>query len=195
MRMMKLPPIAKIRIPILLALGVGEIASLLHFYGQPKFFQFAVLSIEGILLTFPLLWFNTLRQRGVDGFNIFIAILLGINVFLLSRSSLSYLEKRETNIAQESAVLALFMVFIILLKMLRPHYGSIAKDVMTFLFTFVLFIAWTWQYHASYMWIIIVSLWSLWFAWRTVFHIRNWEKTRKGIHITSDDITTQGGCA
>jgi hypothetical protein len=63
--MMKLPTIVKIRIPILLALAIGEAVGLLHFYGQPKFFQFIVLSLAGIMLIVPLLWLDFMRRLEV----------------------------------------------------------------------------------------------------------------------------------
>ena len=53
---MKLPTIAKIRIPILQALAVGEAVGLYYFYGQPKFFQFVVASVLGVMFIVPLLF-------------------------------------------------------------------------------------------------------------------------------------------
>jgi hypothetical protein len=63
---MKLPSIAIVRVPILLALAIGEAAGLLYFYGHSKFFQLVVLSLTGIMFIVPLLWLEAMRRFKVS---------------------------------------------------------------------------------------------------------------------------------
>jgi hypothetical protein len=175
---MKLPCITKIRIPILVALAIGEIVGLFHFYGLPDFVQFVILSLEGIFLTFPLLWADLLLRRGVDGFNIFIALLSGASIILMSQ-----LTFRTGNTGDKIDSIGIvgvifFMATVILFKMLRPHYGPITRYTLTF-FGYIILFAWACSSHISMQWKIAVALPLSWFAWRTNFNIRKWRLNRK----------------
>jgi len=61
-RKMKLPTIAKLRIPILLALVIGEAVGLLYFRGQPTFYRFVVRSVLVFLYIIPALWLDFMRR-------------------------------------------------------------------------------------------------------------------------------------
>jgi hypothetical protein len=63
---MKLTSIVKFRIVILLALSVGEVFGLLHFYGQSEFTSFILFSLGGIMLIVPLLWLEVMRRFKVN---------------------------------------------------------------------------------------------------------------------------------
>ena len=187
---MKLPSIAKIRIPILLTLTIGEIAGLLHFFGQPNFVQFVVLSLEGILLTFPLLWANSLLRRGVDGFNIFIALLSGTSIILLSRLSFRMWNAGERVDTIAFAGTSLFMATVILFKMLRPHYGTVTKDALAF-FGYFIMLLWASSSHIAMLWKVVAALPLIWFVWRVVFQIRSYRKSGNQLKAIAD----QGGRA
>jgi len=62
---MKLPTVVQVRVPILLTMAVSVIFGLFYFYGQPKFFQFAISALVIILLIAPLLWLDALRRVDV----------------------------------------------------------------------------------------------------------------------------------
>ena len=68
---MTLPTVAKLRIPITLAIAIGEVVGILYFYRQPKFFQFVVLSLLGIMLATPLLWLDFMQRIKVKYFEFF----------------------------------------------------------------------------------------------------------------------------
>jgi hypothetical protein len=62
---MKSDSVAKLRIPILLALAVAEALGLFYFHGQPWFNMFFVLSTVALMLLVPLLWLEVLRRYNV----------------------------------------------------------------------------------------------------------------------------------
>lgn len=175
---MKAPAVAKFRIPILLTLAIAEALGLLHFYGQQGFSQFAVLSLEGMLLTIPLLWVESLRQRGVPSFDILIAILAGICAILQSKLALNEWASGEQTRAQAYAMVTLFIILVILLKLLFPHCGHFGADAITFL-SFLVAVTWSWSHRSSVLWIASTALVLLLFAWRITFHLRGWRTKRK----------------
>jgi hypothetical protein len=59
---MKLPAIERIRIPILLAIVIGEAIGLLYFYGQPALLRFVFRSILAFLILVPALWPDFMRR-------------------------------------------------------------------------------------------------------------------------------------
>jgi hypothetical protein len=62
---MKSDSVAKLRIPILLALAVAEALGLFYYHGQPWFNMFFVLSTVALMLLVPLLWLEVLRRYNV----------------------------------------------------------------------------------------------------------------------------------
>jgi hypothetical protein len=77
MRKMKLSTIAEIRIPILLAMAVGETVGLFLCYGHRSFGPFLILSLWAIFLAISLLWIDWIRRRGVPYYNVFSTIMFG----------------------------------------------------------------------------------------------------------------------
>jgi hypothetical protein len=77
---MKLPPIAKIRIPILLALVCGEIASIFIMRGQPGFHRFLAASLAMMLIIFPLFWIQEFWRRNIS---YFVVVFFAFGVALL----------------------------------------------------------------------------------------------------------------
>jgi hypothetical protein len=63
---MKPPSIAKVRIPILVALVVCEAGGLYHFLHQPNLFQFIVVCLAGNLLIAALLWRDVMRRARIS---------------------------------------------------------------------------------------------------------------------------------
>jgi hypothetical protein len=187
---MKLPPIAKLRIPILLALAVGETFGLIHFYGRHGFSQFAVFSLEGILIIALPLWFSALRKRGVPGFDIIIAVFAGASAIGLSGIAFGFWGRREKADALAGAGTVLFIATAILLKLLRPRHGPVARDAITF-FGYSILAVWTWSSNASILWKAVVALPILWFVWRVVFHFRS----RQRVSSQPKAITDIGGRA
>ena len=83
---MKLPSIAKIRIPITIAIAIGEIAALIYFYekfmlhpayGGRALIGFLLLSLMSIGLIVPYLWNDWLQRRGIQYFEVVIVVALG----------------------------------------------------------------------------------------------------------------------
>ena len=74
---MKLQPLAKIRIPILLVMTAGEIYGLLYFYGSPKFFHFIVVSVSAIVWILPLFFLDFMNRIDVK-YNNLLPIQLGV---------------------------------------------------------------------------------------------------------------------
>jgi hypothetical protein len=77
---MKLPSIAKIRIPILLTLGCGEIASIILMRGHPDFHGFVAASLAVILLILPLFWIQEFWRRNIS---YFVVVFCALGVALL----------------------------------------------------------------------------------------------------------------
>jgi hypothetical protein len=191
---MRLSSPAGIRVLVLLVLATGETVGLFHFYGQRSFISFALLSVEGVLLTLPLLWLTSLRRHGVPGFDIFIGIWCGICAIGLSQLALRTWERGDRVDALASAGVALFMVSSILVKLLRPHHGLIFKDAVAF-FGYAVCLAWTWFSSISMPWKVVVALPLAWFGWRVVFHIRNWQRTIREAGASTRILTDEGGRA
>ncbi len=59
---MKPPSIARVRIPILVALAIGETIGLIHYFGRWNFTQFLAMSSFLAFLIVPLLWLEFIRQ-------------------------------------------------------------------------------------------------------------------------------------
>jgi hypothetical protein len=168
---MKLPTLAKLRFPILIVLAICEAIGLRYFYRTAEFRNFAILSLDGLVLTIPLLWIDSLRRRGLSGFNIFIAVLAGINSVVLLRSALNYWDRGEKALAVVSAEAALFIAIVILFKLIFPGAGLIAKDAIAFI-GYSVMVVWIWPSNAYIQWKVVSLIPLLWFAWRVVFHIR-----------------------
>lgn len=77
---MKLPIVAKIRIPILLALACGEIASITLLCGHPGFHGFVAASLAVMLLILPLFWIQEFWRRNIS---YFIVVFCALGVALL----------------------------------------------------------------------------------------------------------------
>ena len=108
-REMKLPSIAKIRIPILLVLAVGEIVGLAYFYGQPMFTKFLVLSLAFFMILIPILWFKL--AKCIDG-SFLIFILIPMEFISLANS----LRDRETGIAIMWAIFLFVSIILVLIR-------------------------------------------------------------------------------
>ncbi|MGA7832200.1 MAG: hypothetical protein WCA21_14680 [Terracidiphilus sp.] len=65
---MKLPSIIQIRIPILLALSCGEIASIFILRGHLGFHRFLAASLAVMLLILPLFWIHEFWRRNISYF-------------------------------------------------------------------------------------------------------------------------------
>jgi hypothetical protein len=191
---MRLSSSGGVRVLFLLALAIGEIVGLLHFYRQQTFIPFVVLSMEGILLTLPLLWLTSLRRRGVPGFDIFIGVWSGICAIGLSQLALRTWDRGDKVDALACAGVSLFMAIVILLKLLHPRNSPVAKDAVTF-FGYLVILAWAWVSNISTQWKIVVALPLAWFGWRLIFHIRNRQTTSKDSSASSDTLTDKGGRA
>ncbi|MGA2350501.1 MAG: hypothetical protein ABSF70_08730 [Terracidiphilus sp.] len=173
---MKLPPIAKIRILILLALAACEAVGLHYFYGQRGFAQFAVFSLQGIFIIALPLWFNSLRQRGVPGFDIIIATIAGASAIGGSGIALNVWARGDRADALASVGVSIFIAATILFKLVRPRHSSIIREAILF-FAYAILVMWMRVRNASALWMVLVTLPSLWFLWRAMFHIRNWQRT------------------
>jgi hypothetical protein len=169
---MTLPSIAKLRIAILLALAIAEGIGFQHFYGQHGFTQFVVFSLEGIFIIALALWFQSLRQRGVPGSDIFIAMIAGAAAIVLSGNAYNFWIRGDNAVALGSAGVSIFIAMTILFKLLCPNLGPIAKDFLGF-FGYVVMLAWVCSIHMSILWKVAAGLPLLWFVWRVAFHIRN----------------------
>jgi hypothetical protein len=83
---MKLASITKIRIPILLALIVGEIVGLVHFYRTPNFVLFALITLFGTALTASYLWIEWFVEQRINKQNLMFFypfwVMFGIHEFV-----------------------------------------------------------------------------------------------------------------
>jgi len=77
---MKLPTIAKIRIPILLVLIVGEAIGFILLQGHQSLIGFTLLSLLGLPVALSFLWIDWIHSRGirVSDYVTLIGLLLGI---------------------------------------------------------------------------------------------------------------------
>jgi hypothetical protein len=189
---MRLPTIAKIRIPILIVLAIGEALGLLHFHGQRGFTQFAAFSLQGIfIITLPM-WFNSLRQRGVPGWDIVIATVAGAGAIGGCGIALNLWAGGDKADALGSVGVSIFMAATILFKLIRPRYDSIVREALLFL-AYVILVMWMWVRNTSVLWMFVVALPSFWFVWRVVFHIRNSHNSSAQVKAPSGGPTNQGG--
>lgn len=117
---MKLPTIAKIRIPILQALAVGEAVGLYYFYGQPKFFQFVVASVLGVMFIVPLLFLDFMRRIQVK-YNNLLPIQVG---FVWLSNSLKH---KETGFA----IVWAFLLIVGIISILNRLYIAFRKHPQT----------------------------------------------------------------
>jgi hypothetical protein len=76
---MKLSLVAKLRIPVLLALVIGEIAGLTLFFATPNFLSFLFLSIIGTVSTACLFWAEWSDNRGLSQYDLsFLAMMTAV---------------------------------------------------------------------------------------------------------------------
>jgi len=191
---MKLPPFAKFRIPILIALAIGEAFGLLHFHGQRGFNQFAVFSLQGVFVIALPMWFNSLRQRGVPGFDIVIATVAGALVIGECGIALNLWERADKAGTFASVGLSIFITATILFKLIRPRHDSVIRDALL-LFAYAILVMWVWMRYTSILWLVVVTLPSLWSVWRVIFHIRNRHESSGDTNDSSSAVTNQGGRA
>ncbi|MGD0095998.1 MAG: hypothetical protein ABSB60_05850 [Terracidiphilus sp.] len=191
---MKLPPIARLRIPILLALALGEVLGLLHFYGQHGFAKFVVFSLQGVYVVTLPMWFGSLRRRGVPGFDILIAVVAGaaaIGGCGIARNVWALGDKAD---ASGSVGVSVFIAGTIVFKLLRPRHASAVREALLFL-AYATLVMWLWVRNTSTPWKAVSLLPLLWFAWRVVFHILNRHKSSGDTNSSSEVVTQHGGRA
>jgi hypothetical protein len=70
---MKLTPVGKVRIAIMLALSVCEMAGLIYFYRHPGLAEFAFLSLMGMSFIIGLLWADWNRHPAIRAVGTLIA--------------------------------------------------------------------------------------------------------------------------
>jgi len=186
---MNMPAIAKVRIPILVALAVSESVGIVHFYGQPRFERLVAISLAGILLIMPLLWIDWLKRRGVTYFPFFMLALAFLSV------ANAWLD-HELALVSIWGFLLLSFVVLILVKIARPanlaqqaaNVASIREDgqqtgpVSRNLFGLIVWfgiVATIWSVAKTPISLQIaapLALVGLWFVWRLTVNLHRFFK-------------------
>jgi hypothetical protein len=209
MKEMKFSNADEIRISILMALIIGETVGLLHFYGQPTFSQFIILSLAGITLTIPLLWLEWIQRRGVSYFGIFFAIwcyaamtawwneggqfermfdrvlIVGLPIWIMVKVLRKLL--RPLDLDQQEA-------FLITNRAEDKRIGRIARNTVGLIACLLLSLGMV-SGRASALWTIPLSLPVIWFTWRIIFHLFYDQQISVDEKVRSDVVTDSGGRA
>jgi hypothetical protein len=191
---MNLPAIAKVRIPILVAIAIAEVVGFAYFSanrlqhpnGQTWFSLFVFTSLVGVPLTVPLLWLDWMRRRGVVYYLVFLVVAFSLFAF-------TSWTRDERIYAFLFGGMSLVGVTKILIRLLRPvtwaqqeenlaairaeqnELGPITKYTVA-LTVWVALTAWSWSQakHPIPLWAAIpIALPSVWFAWRLAYHVLN----------------------
>jgi len=206
---MKLSNADEIRISILMALAIGEIVGLFHFFGQPTFIAFFIHSLAGILIIIPLLWLEWIQWRGVSYFSVLYAICVctAMTAGWNEGTPFEHLVARPLIVGLPIMVTIKFLRKLLrpidtdqqdtFLKNIRPEdnwLGRITRHIVG-LFTCILFLAYLLIRHKSILWAVPLVIPSVWFAWRLFIHLFINKWSVEDLTTSSESVAIQGGRA
>jgi hypothetical protein len=206
---MKLSNTDEIRISILMALAIGEVVGLLHFYGQPTFAQLVIHSLAGILLIIPLLWIEYIQRRGISYFSVLfsIGVCTGMTASWNEGSSLEHLFVRPLIVG-----LPILVTTKLLRKLLRPidtdqqetflntirdedvRIARVSRNTIGLL-ACIFLTAFMGPGRASLLWAIPLVIPAAWFAWRLILHLFLRQNDSADMNDPTGTLINQGGRA
>lgn len=195
---MKLPEVAKLRIPMLLLLAVGETVGLAYFRGHRIFELFAALSTTGILLIVPLLWVDWMQRKGVPYFPFFVLafsfdggmaswhrremifLAFWAAMFLSLATLIAVKLARSADQAQQEANLAA-------IRARGQEFGPVSRNLVGFVAWLMLALSF-WSLAKSPISLRIAApivLIGFWFAWRLVVNLHHFFRGEAGMDSVS----------
>jgi hypothetical protein len=202
---MKLSNADEIRISILLALAVGEVVGFLHFYGQPSFTDFIIVSLSGILLTIPMLWIEWIQRSGISIFSVLASILF-CAAFAFGWNKANLFERLAIAVIPLLIIIRAFRklnrhidtdqqeAFIKTIRAEDNRLGRITRNTVG-LTTCILLTVGIGSGHTSALWAIPLAIPITWFAWRIIVHLFLQQQGKLDTNDPIETLTDQGGRA